>query len=94
MAIFRDRGAYRLGSTSSLRLNPGVREELRALAMSKAGKPAADRMAERLNAASSWGGFVAVHGRWVSWVSALSASRDSDRAKRMLTAANKAADNL
>ena len=94
MAVFRDRGTYRLGASSSLRLNPGARDELRALAMSKAGRPAADRMAERLNASSSWGGFRATHGRQASWVSALSASRDSDRAKRMLTAANKAADNL
>ena len=94
MAIFRDRASYKLGRSGRLVINPGVRDELRAMMHERGVKPAGDAMARRLNASSTWGGFVAVHGRKVSWVSALSANRNSDRGRRMLTAANKAADTL
>lgn len=94
MAIFRDRGAYKLGATSTLRMNSGARDELRQAMIDQGVRPAADAMARALNAGSSWGGFRATHGRQASWVSALAASRDSDRGRRMLTAANKAADTL
>ena len=94
MAIFRDRASYKLGRSGRLVINPGARDELRAMMHERGAKPAADAMARRLNGSSSWGGFVAVHGRKVSWVSALSANRNSDRGRRMLTAANKAADTL
>lgn len=94
MAIFRDRGAYKLGATSTLRMNSGARDELRKLMMDRAVNPAADAIARRLNDASSWGGYRASRGRQAAFVSALGASRDSDRGRRMLTAANKAADTL
>lgn len=85
---FVDRGSYRLGGTSKLKMDGGARDALRTLVLERAVRPAADAAAQRLNGVSSWGGYVAIHGRAVSWVSALSAGTDSERARRMLTVVN------
>ena len=92
--MFVDKPSYRLGRKSRLVVDRQLRDQLRAAMLEKGVRPAADRMAQRLNAASSWGGYEAWHGRQSSMLIARGASRDSDRGRRMLTAASGAADSL
>ena len=94
MAIFRDSASYRLGRLGTLKLDRGARNELRRLMMDKGVGPAAERIAARCNEASAWGGYEARTGRQAAFVVAKSAKPDSNRGRRILTAASGAADLL
>lgn len=92
MAIFKDRGSYRLGGKSRLVMNRGARDELRELAMPHVNS-AADRIADVCNAASSWGFYKAFHGRQRATVAVLN-GQDSERGRRLLAAAQRGGDVL
>ena len=91
MAIFRDTSSYKLGRKGSLKMNRGARDELRALMLDRI-NPAADRIASRANAASSWGGYEARRGRNVAFVSVRRGGKDSNRGRRLLQLAPGAAE--
>lgn len=94
MAIFRDKQSYRLGKLGSLKMDRNARDDIRALAMGKVIGPAAQRIAARCNEGSSWGGYEARTGRQAAFVVAVSAKPDSNRGRRIMTAASGAADLL
>ena len=91
MAIFRDRGAYKLARKGSLKMARGARDEIRAAMLDKI-NPAADRIASRANQASSWGGYEARRGRNVAFVSVRRGGKDSNRGRRLLQLAPGAAE--
>ena len=62
--------------------------------MEKGVTPAAQRIAARCNEGSTWGGYVSRTGRQAAWVIATSTKPDSNRGRRILTAASGAADAL
>lgn len=90
--MFRDKSSYSMGKSSKLKLDRGIRDELRRIMRDRGVRPAAERIAARCNAASSWGGYSALHGEHVSWVTAQRTTGDRDRGRRLLTAADGAAD--
>ena len=54
--------------------------------------PAADRIASRANAASSWGGYESRRGRKVAFVAVRRGGKDSNRGRRLLQLAQGAAE--
>ena len=85
MATFRDSGTYKLGGGATLRMNPGIRDELRQAIYEQGIRPAADAIVARCNSASSWGGYSAWHGDTVSRVTGINAG-SSERGRRLLQA--------
>ena len=85
MAIFRDRGIYKLGAGATLHMNPGVRDELRQAIYEQGIRPAADAIAARCNGASSWGGYSVWHGDTISRATGINAG-SSERGRRLLQA--------
>lgn len=92
MAIFKDPATgYRMGRKGRLVVARGARDDIRAAMLAKIG-PAADRIASRANAASSWGGYRASRGRQAAFVSAPRAGGDSNRGRRLLQLTQGAAE--
>lgn len=79
------RERYREGNIEFV-IEAGARDELASRMMTDGVHPAAEEMARRCNAASSWGGYESWLSERSARIYALAAGQDSDRARRLLAA--------